>query len=36
MVKGVRKTIDGRNCKSGCSDNPAPGHIGAPSAPEGT
>lgn len=35
MVKGGRKTIDGRNCKSGCSDNPHPGKVGAPSAPEG-
>lgn len=35
MVKGARKTIDGRNCKSGCSDNPPPGKAGAPSAPEG-
>lgn len=35
-MKGQRKTIDGRNCMGGCTDNARPGEKGAPAAPDGT
>ena len=34
IIKGLRKTLDGRECQSGCSENAKPGQKGAATPPE--